>query len=115
MAGLEQLGWIADALAAAEAGRPLPRALTEQSAAAAYRRLMSDPEVPHTTISLSPDPVFSAFGVTEVLRQAVAFPALVALANHDPLAATIDIVRDAAIAHGDDRDSFLTEAHAALP
>ncbi|MEU1605724.1 hypothetical protein [Micromonospora matsumotoense] len=114
VAGLEQLGWVADVLATAEDGRPLPRAFTEQNGAAAFRRLMSDPEVPHTTISFTPDPAFSAFGVTEVLQQAVAFPALVALANHDPLAAAIDAVRDAAIAHGDDRDRFLTEAHAAL-
>ncbi|WP_431924818.1 hypothetical protein [Micromonospora wenchangensis] len=114
VAGLEQLGWVADALAAAETGRPLPRAFTEQHGAAAWRRLMSDPEVPHTTIPLTPNPAYGAHSVTEMLQQAVAFPALIALVNHDPLAAAIDAVHDAAIAHGDDLDRFLTEAHAAL-
>ncbi|MFY1661224.1 hypothetical protein [Micromonospora sp. WMMD1274] len=116
VAGLEQLGWIADALAAAEDGRPLPPAFTEQRGAAAYRRLLSDPEVPRTTIPLRPSPTaFGSQAVTEMLQQAAAFPALTALANVDPLAAAIDAVYDAAFAHGDDRDRFLTEAHAALP
>ncbi|WP_420115570.1 hypothetical protein [Micromonospora sp.] len=115
VAGLEQIGWIADALAAAEAGRPLPRAFTEQHGAAATRRLLSDPEVPRTVIPLAPNPaVYGTLRVTGMLQQAVAFPALVALAEHDPLGAAIDAVRDAAIAHGEDLDRFLTEAHAAL-
>ena len=113
VAGLEQLGWIADALAAAEDGRPLPPAFTEQRGAAAYRRLLSDPEVPRTTIPLRPSPTaFGSQAVTEMLQQAAAFPALTALANVDPLAAAIDAVYNAAFAHGDDRDRFLTEAHA---
>lgn len=45
---------------------------------------------------------------------AAAFPALLALANDDPLAAAIDAVYNAAIAHGDETDSFLTDAHLAL-
>ncbi|MGC4868199.1 hypothetical protein ACLQ3B_22525 [Micromonospora sp. DT53] len=115
MAGLEQIGWIADALATAEAGRPLPRSFTEQGGAAAFNRLLSDPEVPHTTVTLHVGS--RAFGtrlVTEALQQAAAFPALVALANEDPLAAAIDAIYNAAIAHGDDRDRFLTDAHIAL-
>ncbi|GAB3083809.1 hypothetical protein [Micromonospora schwarzwaldensis] len=116
VAGLEQLSWIAEALAAAEDGRPLPHAFTGQGGTAAYHRLLSDPEVPRTTIPLRPDPkAFGAQGVTEMLQQAAAFPALTALVNDDPLAAAIDAVHDAAIAHGDDRDRFLAEAHAALP
>lgn len=115
VAGLERIGWIADALGAAEADRPLPRPFTEQSGTAAFNRLLSDPEVPHTTITHRL--VSKAFGtrrVTEVLQQAAAFPALIALANDDPLAAAIDAVYNAAIAHGDDRDRFLTDAHTAL-
>ncbi|MFI7644538.1 hypothetical protein ACIBTZ_00465 [Micromonospora sp. NPDC049460] len=114
-AGLEQIGWIADALADAEAGRPLPRTFTEQSGTAAFRRLLSDPEVPHTTVPLRLDPrACGTRGVTEMLQQAAAFPALIALADDDPLVAAINAVYNAAIAHGDDRDRFLAEAHIAL-
>ncbi|MEU6074820.1 hypothetical protein [Micromonospora sp. NPDC047074] len=114
VAGLEQIGWIADALAAAEADRPLPRSFTEQGGAA-FHRLLSDPEVPRTTVPLRRDPgAFGRGGVTEILQQAAAFPALIALANDDPLVAAIDAVYNAAIAHGDDRDRFLTDAHGAL-
>lgn len=115
VAGLEQIGWIADALATAEAGRPLPRSFTDQGGAVAFDRLLSDPEVSHTTVTL--DLGSGAFGerrVTEALQQAAAFPALIALANDDPLAAAIDAVYNAAIAHGGDRDRFLTDAHIAL-
>ncbi|MGB2571769.1 hypothetical protein ACPFP2_25445 [Micromonospora citrea] len=115
VAGLEQIGWIADALAAAEADTPLPRSFTEQGGAVAFQRLLSDPEVPHTTITLHL--ATAALGtrrVTGVLQQAAAFPALLALANDDPLVAAIDAVYNAAIAHGDDRDRFLTDTHTAL-
>ncbi|MGW1062857.1 hypothetical protein [Micromonospora rubida] len=137
VAGLEQIGWIADALADVEADRPMPRSFTEQHGAAAFTRLMSDPEVPHTTVPLYPDPkafgtrgvlvskaldtrggldsqALDTRGVTEMLQQAAAFPALIALAEDDPLVAAIDAVYSAAIAHGDDRDRFLTDAHTAL-
>ncbi|MEV0329408.1 hypothetical protein AB0H63_23615 [Micromonospora echinospora] len=49
-----------------------------------------------------------------MLQQAAAFPALIALTNDGPLVAAIDAVYNAAIAHADDRDHFLTDAHAAL-
>jgi hypothetical protein len=115
VAGLEHIEWIADALAAAEAGHPLPRSFTEQSGAAAFNRLLSDPDVPHTTVPLRHSPqTFGSHGASEVLQQAAAFPALIALANDDPLAAAIDATYDAAIAHGDDRDRFLADAHTAL-
>jgi hypothetical protein len=114
-AGLERIAWIADALGDAEADRPLPRSFTERGGAAAYDRLLTDPEVPRTTVPLRPDPnVFGAGGVTEVLQQAVALSALIALAEDDPLIAAIDAVYNAAIAHGDDRDRFLVDAHIAL-
>ncbi|SCG76040.1 hypothetical protein [Micromonospora coxensis] len=115
VAGLEQIGWIADALAAAEAARPLPRSFTEQGGAAAFRRLLADPEVPHSTVTLRREPTrLGAPHVTEMLQQAAAFPALLALANDDPLVAAIDAVHHAALAHGDDRDRFLADAHTAL-
>ncbi|WP_405107289.1 hypothetical protein OG559_23910 [Micromonospora sp. NBC_01405] len=137
VAGLEQIGWIADALADAEADRPLPRSFTEQSGTAAFKRLMSDPEVPHTTVPLRLGPkafgtrgilvskacdthgvldskAFGTRGVIEMLQQAAAFSALIALADDDPLVAAINAVYNAAITHGDDRDRFLTDAHIAL-
>jgi hypothetical protein len=115
VAGLERIGWIADALAEAEAGRPLPRSFTEDSGTAAYNRLMADPEAPRTTVALRLDPNPAGTPeAAEISQQALAFPALVALANDDPLAAAIDAIHDAAIAHGDDRDRFLADAHLAL-
>ncbi|HEX6685678.1 MAG TPA: hypothetical protein VF062_23080 [Candidatus Limnocylindrales bacterium] len=104
VAGLEQIGWIADALAGAEADRPLPRSFTAQGGAAAFNRLLTDPEAPQTTVPLRVDPIMSGTrgGVTEILQQAAAFPAVIALANDDPLVAAIDAVFNAAIAHGDD-------------
>ncbi|MGB2571731.1 hypothetical protein ACPFP2_25245 [Micromonospora citrea] len=115
VAGLEQIGWIADALAAAETARTLPRSFTEQGGADAFRRLLSDPEVPHTTVTLRREATaFRAPRVTEMLQQAAAFPALLALANDDPLIAAIDAVHHAALAHGDDRDRFLADTHTAL-
>ncbi|MFI6230359.1 hypothetical protein ACIBCR_23970 [Micromonospora echinospora] len=115
VAGLEQIGWIAEALADAEADRPLPRSFTEQSGQAAFQQLMSDPEVPHTTVPLRLDPkALGTHDVPEMLQQAAALPALTALANADPLAAAVDAVYNAAIAHGDDCDRFLADAHLAL-
>jgi hypothetical protein len=49
-----------------------------------------------------------------MLQQAAALPALTAMANDDPLVAAIDAVYNAAIAHGDDRNRFLADAHTAL-
>jgi hypothetical protein len=116
VAGLEQMGWIADALAAADADRPLPPSFSEQSGTAAFNRLLSDPQVPHTAVPLRHDPTtFGPSGVTKMLQQAAAFPAAVlALANDDPLVGAIDTVYHVAIAHGNDRDHFLTEVHTAL-
>ncbi|MFJ8578392.1 hypothetical protein [Micromonospora sp. NPDC093277] len=72
--------------------------------------------MPHTTITLHLAARMSGTRhVTDVRQQAAAFPALIALANDDSLVAAIDAAYNAAIAHGDDRDRFLTEAHTALP
>jgi hypothetical protein len=115
VAGLEQIGWIADALSTVKSGRPLPPAFIERNGTAAFNRLLSDPDVPHTIVPLRGDPnALSSHGVTEMLQQAAVFPALIALANDDPLASAIDAVYNAAIAHGDDRDLFLAEAHITL-
>lgn len=89
VAGLEQIGWIAEAITAADADRPLPPPFTDHSAA--FQRLMSDPEVPHTTVALDTDP--NTIGVPpggiNILQQSVAFAALTALANGNPLASAL--------------------------
>ncbi|MFD0743220.1 hypothetical protein ACFQ1L_16565 [Phytohabitans flavus] len=61
VAGLEGIGWIAEVLAAAEADHPLPPSFTEQGGAPAFHRLLSDPEVPHTTVPLRIDSKPSAY------------------------------------------------------
>ena len=103
VAGLEDVGWIADALAADE----LPAAFTDDYGSAAFRRLLDDPDVPQTTV------VLPGRG-REMLQQAVAFPALLALGAADPLAAAIDAVHNAAIAHGDAYAGFLADVRAAF-
>jgi hypothetical protein len=115
VAGLEQVRWIADALAAGDASVPLARDITEQNGAIAFKRLMADPEVPHTTIPWRRErSAFGGHGASEILQQAAAFPALTALVNDDPLAAAIDAVYNSAVAHGDHRDRFISEAHNTL-
>ena len=104
IAGLEHIGWIADALAADE----LPAAFTDDYGSAAFARLLDDPDAPQTTV------VLPRLG-REMLQQAVAFPALLALGAADPLAAAIDAVYNAAIAHGDAYAGFLADVRAAFP
>jgi hypothetical protein len=114
-AGLDRIGWIAEVLAAAEAGRPLPPDFAGQGGADAFWRLFADPEVPHTTIPLPHHPkAFGSHEGREMLQLAAAFPALTALANDDPLVAAIDAVYSAAFACGHDLDRFLADAHRAL-
>ena len=95
VAGLEQTGWIAEALEAVEAGGHLPAALTEDHGHAGFNRLLDDPATPQTVIALPGGPA-------NFLQQAAAFPALLALAKEDPLAAAVDAVYTAATAHGED-------------
>jgi hypothetical protein len=95
VAGLERIDWIAEALQAVEAGGRLPTPLTDDHGQAAFRRVLDDPAAPHTVITLPGGPA-------NFLRQSAAFPALLALADEDPLAAAVDAVYTAAIAHGED-------------
>jgi hypothetical protein len=95
IAGLEQISWIAEALEAVEAGGQLPTALTENHGQSGFRRLLDDPTIPRTVITLPGGP-------SDFLQQSAAFPALLALAREDPLAAAVDAVYTAAVAHGED-------------
>jgi hypothetical protein len=115
VAGLDRIGWIAEAFAAVDAGGPLPPSFTEQGGAAAFQRLLDDPDLPRTTVPI-PNPM-NAYAMGELpdaSQQAMAFPALIALGNADPLAAAINATYSAAIAHGDDRLGFLADARIAL-
>jgi hypothetical protein len=106
VAGLEQIDWIGEALEAVEAGGQLPAACTEDHGQAAFRRVLDDPATPYTSITLPGGP-------PNFLQQSAAFPALLVLAFEDPLAAAIDAVYTAAIAHGEDGyAAFLAEVPA---
>ncbi|WP_433824832.1 hypothetical protein ACQP2E_22085 [Actinoplanes sp. CA-015351] len=101
-AGLDRVGWIAAALEAVESGDPLPAAFTDHGEA--FRRLLEDPEVPQTILDVRG-------ASSRMLHQAVAFPALLALTEDDPLAAAIEAIWTAAAAHGNDFPTFLAAAH----
>ncbi|WP_306209634.1 hypothetical protein [Actinoplanes sp. RD1] len=106
VSGLEHVGWIAEALDAAAAGLALPAVLTEDHGQAAFRRILDDPTMPRTLVTLPGGP-------PHFVQQAAALPALRALILDDPLAAAIDAVYNAAIAHGEDGcAAFLAEVPA---
>jgi hypothetical protein len=109
IAGLEQISWIAAALQAVETGGQLPTTLTEDHGQSGFRRLFDDPAIPHTVITLPGGPA-------NFVQQSAAFPALLALAHEDPLAAAVDAVHTAAIAHGaDGYASFLADVPVRRP
>jgi hypothetical protein len=103
VAGLDTVDWIVAALAAVDNDEPLPFA----DDAAAFNRLLSDPRVPATTVR-APD------GQPNWSQQALAFPAVLAAAGPDPLAAAIEAVGTTAWAYGDAHPTFLDEARAFL-
>ncbi|GIJ68372.1 hypothetical protein [Virgisporangium ochraceum] len=98
---LDTVGWVAEALAAVERDEPLPF----DDGAAAFRRLLDDPRAPSTTVC-GPD------GRPNWSQQALAFPALLAAADADPLVAAVDAVEAAAAAHGDAHRDVLAEVRA---
>ncbi|WP_439678581.1 hypothetical protein [Embleya sp. MST-111070] len=107
LAGLADIDWIAPALAALDAGAPLPAPFDDPTEP--WRRLLEDPNVPHTTITL-PD------GTTHnALQQAFAFPALLGAAEPDSLRAALDALSAAAYAHGTDHRAFLDEVRDTWP
>ncbi|MFI1582830.1 hypothetical protein [Embleya sp. NPDC020630] len=101
LAGFADVDWIVPALAALDAGAPLPAPFDDP--AEPWRRLFEDPNVPRTLITL-PD------GTTHnALQQAFAFPALLGAAEPDSLRAALDALSAAAYAHGTDHRAFLDE------
>lgn len=105
-AGLDSVGWIAAGLRALDAGTPLPAPFDDWTAA--WDRLLSDPEVPHTLVR-TPDGRHD-----NALQQAMAFPAIFAAVHEDAAKALGEALSAAEYTYGDDRERFLAEARAAL-
>ncbi|WP_406300117.1 hypothetical protein OG948_33750 [Embleya sp. NBC_00888] len=107
LAGLADVDWIAPALAALDVGRALPAPFDDSGEL--WRRLLEDPNVPRTTITL-PD------GTTHnALQQACALPALLGAAEPDSLQAALDALYAATVSHGTDHRAFLDEVRDAWP
>jgi hypothetical protein len=99
-AGLLRIDWIAEGLAAAEAGGPMPAFFSEQHGRTAYERMLADPRTPQAVIELPGRR-------RPVLVATAAFGTLTALTYDDPLAAVAGVVHMAATAHGPDAPLFL--------
>ncbi|MEU4623979.1 hypothetical protein AB0G04_28890 [Actinoplanes sp. NPDC023801] len=99
-AGLDRIDWIAEGMAAAEAGGPMPAFFSEQHGRAAYERMLADPRTPRAVIEIPGKR-------RPVLLAAAAFGVLTALTYEDPLAAVAGVVHLAATAHGPDAARFL--------
>ncbi|WP_331769547.1 hypothetical protein OG948_37985 (plasmid) [Embleya sp. NBC_00888] len=107
LAGLADVDWIAPALAALHAGLPLPAPFDDSGEL--WRRLLEDPNVPRTTITLPNGTTHNA------LQQAFALPALLGAAEPDSLQAALDALCAAAYAHGTDHRAFLDEVRDTWP
>jgi hypothetical protein len=103
---LVDVPWIAAALQALDRGEALLALFHDHQQA--WDRLLTDPDVPHTLVT-------SPSGAPNALQQAMAFPALLALANTDPLAAAVDALYAATIAYGPDRPHLFEQARQAFP
>jgi hypothetical protein len=107
-AGLDRIDWLAEGLAAAEAGEPLPPVFSDQHGRTGYERLLADPRTPQTMIEVPGRR-------RPVLLATPAFGVLTALTCPDPLAAVAGVVLMAATAHGPGCAGYLTECAAMLP
>lgn len=99
VAGLLAAGWIAAALDGLDHGAPLPA----DFGTTMWPRMWGDARVVRTTIAL-PD------GTPNASQQAIALPAVPAAAHEDPLAAAVDTVYFAALAHGPRSRELLASA-----
>ncbi|WP_244211159.1 hypothetical protein [Amycolatopsis kentuckyensis] len=106
LAGLDDVGWIADGLRALDVGSPLPPPFDDW--AAAWDRLLSDPEVPQTLVR-TPDGRHD-----NALQQAMAFPAIFAAVHEDAWEALGSALSAAGYTYGEERARFLAEVRAAL-
>jgi hypothetical protein len=98
-AGLADVEWIAPALAAMDRGEPPPPPFDDHRRA--WDLLLSDARVPRTLVT-SPDGRLGNY-----LQQAMAFPALFAALQQDPLRAALDALWSAVVAFGHGRHQVL--------
>ncbi|MDT7796840.1 MAG: hypothetical protein QOI78_273 [Actinomycetota bacterium] len=106
VAALDSVAWIADGLRALDDGRALPPPFGDWTAA--WDRLLSDPDVPHTLVR-TPDGRHD-----NALQQAMAFPAIFAAAKPDPLEALSQTLSAALVTLGGDSAALFAWARAAL-
>ncbi|MGP8304402.1 hypothetical protein ACTPOK_42225 [Streptomyces inhibens] len=107
LAGLADVDWIAPALDALDAGRPLPPPFDDWDDV--WERLFSDPQVPATTVT-------SMDGArNNMSQQAMAVPALFGAVEDDPLQAVLDALYAAAAAFGSAYPALFTEVRRTFP
>lgn len=98
-AGMSEVRWIADGLAAMDTGRPMPPPLDDRRQS--WNALLNDDLVPHTLVA-SPDRSHNNY-----LRQAMVFPALTSAQEEDALQAAVDVLWHAAVSFGPDARNIL--------
>ncbi|MFI9047366.1 hypothetical protein [Streptomyces sp. NPDC053427] len=107
VAGLADIDWIAPALDALDAGRPLPPPFDEWDDV--WRRLVNDPQVPDTVVT-------SMNGVHRTIsQQAAAIPAIFDAKEDDPLQAGLDALYAAAVTVGRRYPALFDEVRRAFP
>ena len=94
VAGIADLDWVAPALLALDQGQQLPPPFDDRQQA--WQMFRIDPRVPRTTV-ISPDS-----RIPNLMRAAMAVPALFDAANPDPLDAALQALYAAAVAFGRD-------------
>lgn len=119
VAGLEQVPWVAEALAARRNGDPLPppfpaRSGTDDDYPAEVWDLLDDADLPLTTVTL-PE-VVSDGEAMQISRPHVALPAVFATADRPPLTAAMNALWAAAAAHGEEGyRQFFAELRVVFP
>lgn len=106
VAGLSGVDWVAHGLAELDRGVPFSPPLDD--AQRVWDLLFSDPQIPHTLITL-PD------GTPNASQQAMALPALTDAAAPDPLQAALDALFAAATAHGTGWRDLFTDVRGTFP
>jgi hypothetical protein len=96
---LDTIDWIVPALAAMDHGEPLPPPFDDDRQA--WDRLLSDPQVPQTTVT-DPDGRHD-----NCLQQAMAFPTIYCALEVDPLQAAVDSIWNCVIAFGQGKHGVL--------
>jgi hypothetical protein len=118
VAGLAQVPWVAQALAALDRGQPLPPPFpppsdTDEADPAEVWQLLDDAELPITTVAV---PAVVSGRLLEMSRQHVALPAVFATAERPALTAAMNALWAAACAHGEDGyRQFFADLRAAFP